>query len=527
MAKMVDDYSLAWLCAFGRVLDRDPHTVELDMSDGCRARLRRTKARTVRDFLIGDLLHIRNKTRGLIEFVPNRAQEEYSRCCTDRNIVLKARQLGMTTYIAARFFIDTITRPGTLTLQVAHDMESAEDIFRIVHRFRENLPGEMRQGALRTSRANVRQIAFPQLDSEYRVATAADEDAGRGTTVHNLHCSEVARWPGDPQETLSSLRAAVPKNGQIVLESTPKGAGGLFYEEWQQAGETGYKKHFFPWWYEDAYQLEPGLPESDPLTEDEKALKEEHGLSLSQIAWRRRMRAQLRGLAIQEYPEDPTSCFRASGECVFDLESIDQALATAGKPVQREDNDRWCVWFPPVRGKCYVIGVDPAGGSIGGDYSCAEVLDRESGLQCAELHGHFTLRELAQRLVKIGSEYNEALLAVEQNNHGHGVLAHLERLEYGNLYGHDGRAGGWETNRLTRPAMIETLSAILSEAPGVFQSKLLLNEFRTFVRHADGSSSAQAGTHDDCVMAMAIAFATREAVAGKQIHNGTRANAAV
>jgi len=51
---------------------------------------------------------------------------------------------------------------------------------------------------------------LPHLDSEYRVATAADPNAGRGMTIHNLHCSEVARWPRDGAETLASLRAAVP-----------------------------------------------------------------------------------------------------------------------------------------------------------------------------------------------------------------------------------------------------------------------------------------------------------------------------
>src|ERR1019366_3859389 len=97
---------------------------------------------------------------------------------------------------------------GTLSVQVAHDQRSAEEIFRIVHRLLENLPESLRQGALVTSRANVRQIVFPMLDSEYRVETAADPNAGRGLTIHNLHCSEVARWPRDVSETLASLRAA-------------------------------------------------------------------------------------------------------------------------------------------------------------------------------------------------------------------------------------------------------------------------------------------------------------------------------
>ena len=144
---------------------------------------------TIRDLLIAGVLRVRNKKRGLVHLIPNRAQREFAKACTHRNIVLKARQMGITTYIAARFFVQTITRPGTMTVQVAHDQESAEEIFKIVHRFWENLPEVMKRGALTRSRANVRQMVFPRLDSEYRVATAADVNAGRGLTIHNLHCS--------------------------------------------------------------------------------------------------------------------------------------------------------------------------------------------------------------------------------------------------------------------------------------------------------------------------------------------------
>ena len=212
----------------------------------------------MRDCLIAGLLKVRAKGRGLVRLAPNRAQMEYAKRCTRRNIVLKARQLGITTYIAARYFLQTITQPGTLTVQVAHNQESAEEIFKIVHRFLENLPEGTQHGALVTAHANVHQIAFRKLDSEYRVETA-DENAGRGLTIHNLHCSEVARWTRGGVEGLASLRAAVPNDGNIVLESTPNGAGGLFYEEWQRAEETGYTRHFFPWWYADEYSRRPQL----------------------------------------------------------------------------------------------------------------------------------------------------------------------------------------------------------------------------------------------------------------------------
>ncbi|HEY1802260.1 MAG TPA: terminase [Terriglobales bacterium] len=503
---------------------------------------------TVRDLLVRGLLKIRNKDRKLVLFRRNRAQVEYSRNCTKRNIVLKARQLGMTTYVAARFFIQTITQPGTLTVQVAHTQESAEAIFAIVRRFWENLPEGMQTGALVLSRANVRQLVFPRLDSEYRVATAADPNAGRGMTIHNLHCSEVARWPRGAEETLVSLRAAVPKDGEIVLESTPNGAGGMFYDEWNRAQEMGYAKHFFPWWYEERYRVEGpepqrGMEKSEScgefesctggdarvsienqnladrsiratFSEEERSLMERFGLDAGQIGWRRENRATLRGMAAQEFAEDPVSCFRASGECVFELEAIDKALAAGGEPVEAKNNGRLLIWFPAQAGRQYLVGVDPAGGGSEGDYSCAQVIDRASGMQCAELHGHYPPRQLAVELIAIAAVYNNALLVVERNNHGHGVLAHLRAMGCGNVY-REGEQDGWLTSAVSRPAMIENLAAMLATAPGLFQSPRLLNECRTFVRHVDGSSAAMAGAHDDCVMAMAVGLAARQAVVGR------------
>jgi hypothetical protein len=474
----------------------------------------RADTETVRDLLIRKLLKIRIKKGGVRYLKLNRAQQDYSRSCSKRNIVLKARQVGITTYIAARFFIQTITRPGTLTVQVAHSDESAEAIFNIVHRFWEKLPNRrVHRGALVKSRSNVRQIVFPRLDSEYRVETA-DDNAGRGMTIHNLHCSEVSRWPRGAEETLASLRAAVVPDGEIVLESTPNGAAGLFYEEWQKAEEAGYTKHFFPWWYEPTYKEDVTKRKVQPLTEEEKELVAQHGLSDEQIAWRRTRWQVMRGQAAQEYAEDSVSCFLASGECVFDMEAIDRAAAQAGKAVESQDNGRLLAWLPPQAQKQYIVGVDAAGGGTDGDYACAQVIERRMGLQCAELHGHFPPYDLASRLVALGRRYNNALIAVERNNHGYGVLAHLKEKQYENLFVQGGQ-DGWLTSVVTRPAMIENLAAVLMAQPELFHSPRLLGELRTFVRHADGHGAAAEGAHDDCVMAMAIALAVRREDAGR------------
>jgi len=466
----------------------------------------------VRDYLIAGLLKVRSKRKGLVRLIPNRAQMEYARRCTRRNIVLKARQLGITTYIAARYFVQTITQPGTMTVQVAHNQESAEEIFKIVHRFLENLPEATQKGALITSRANVRQIVFPHLDSEYRVETA-DENAGRGLTIHHLHCSEVARWSRGGIEALASLRAAVPNDGDIALESTPNGAGGVFYEEWQRADETGYTKHFFPWWYAQEYQGDLTKLDVGPLTDEEQELVSKHKLTDAQIAFRRTKKAQFRGLAAQEFAEDPVACFRASGESVFEMEAIERALQGCGEPLEMKDNRRLQIWFPAQKGKKYVIGVDTAGGGCDGDYSCAQVIDRVTGMQCAEVYGHYPPQELGKRIVELAKVYNDALIAVERNNHGYGVIAVVENAGYANVY-REGQQAGWLTSAVTRPAMIENLAAVLLAEPMLFHSSLFLGECRTFVRHTDGSTGAAVGAHDDSVMAMAIAFAVRRTTSG-------------
>jgi hypothetical protein len=470
-----------------------------------------------RDWAIRTFLKIRPKHGGIRALELNRAQREYSRRCSKRNIVLKARQVGITTYVAARFFLHTITHPGTLTVQVAHSQDSAEMIFGIVKRFWENLP-EREKRELVKSRSNARQIVFPRLDSEYRVETA-DENAGRGMTIQNLHCSEVSRWSASGLETLASLRAAVVPDGEIVLESTPNGATGPFYAEWQRADETGYSKHFFPWWYEESYREIVGPTGLGLFSEEERHLTNCFALDEGQLAWRRKQWKTLHNLAAQEYAEDPSSCFLVSGESIFEISAIEQAMALAGQEVRIEDNGRLLIWCPPQAGRSYIVGVDTAGGGSEGDYACAQVIDRELGVQCAELRGHFPPLELAKRVRDLGRRYEDALVVVEQNNHGHAVLVHLGYLECKNLYENSGELG-WLTTAANRPAMIENMVAVLRAEPELFHSKRLLEECRTFVRNPEGGACAGVGAYDDCVMAMAIALAVRKEVVGRLTKKG-------
>jgi hypothetical protein len=374
----------------------------------------------------------------------------------------------------------------------------------MVHRFYAGLPADLRRGVLKTSRENVRSLVFPEIDSEYRVETAGDPNAGRGLTVQNLHCTEVSRWPGDAAATLVGLRASLPPHGEVVLESTANGAYGCFYDEWMHASETGYVQHFFPWWWEPAYV------DSTPLDggpdAEEALLMKQHALTEAQISFRRTQQKRFGRMMQQEYPESADTCFLASGACAFDVESIDRRLAEVPEPEERRWNGELEIWHAPLKNRRYLVAVDPSGGGAEGDYCAMQVIDMRSGMQCAEYRGRIGLFEIAERSAELANAYGKALLVVERNNHGYGVLAHLEsHFAYGNLF-KEGTEAGLSTTASSRPLMVKAVGRMLIDHPTMVNSRRLLRECRTFVRNKAGRIEAAQGEHDDCLMAYALAL---------------------
>jgi hypothetical protein len=496
------EYGLEELLRLGKILDE---------------RLEAPNGITVSVSLAHQLLRIRDRSGKVSALNANPVQARFECERGRQNIVVKARQMGITTWVAGRFFLKTVTVRGVLTVQVAQTRDAAEGIFRMVQRFWECLPENMRRGCLRRSRANVGQMVFPELDSEFRVLSASDESAGRGLTVQNMHCSEVSRWSGDASATLAGLRAALVPGGEMVIESTPNGAYGCFYEEWQQAREKGVVKHFYPWWMEEAYVAAAVTD----MRDDELVLVRQHGLTPSQIGFRRGLEASYRGLRTQEFAEDAELCFRSSGECCFDMESVERRLTAVQDPVETRRDGTLRIWLPPLPGKQYIVAVDTAGGGSDGDFAALQVIDLASGIQCAELQQRLGTLELARVSASLGREYGApgrcALLAVERNNHGSGVLAYLDAVErYARVYEQAGVAG-WLTTAGSKPAMISRMGALLVESPWLFLSRRLLEECRTFVTHPGGKTGAASGTHDDCVMAMALG----QAVRAERLQTGT------
>jgi len=206
-------------------------------------------------------LWVRTKTQEIKPLLFNAAQIDYYQHRTRRDVILKPRQLGFTTEVCALFFADCLLRPHTCSVLVAHDLDSTEQIFRIIQLYWERLPEEEKARAGKPRYENRREFFWPRINSQFYVGTAGSLAFGRGQTINNLHCSEFAFWP-KPEESLIALAQAVPAGGRIVIESTANGRGGRFHQLWQetQQGRTQFAGHYYVW-FESAEYAELVTPE--------------------------------------------------------------------------------------------------------------------------------------------------------------------------------------------------------------------------------------------------------------------------
>ena len=490
-------------------------------------------------------LWIRTKDRRVIPFLLNAVQADYYGRRSRWDMILKARQLGFTTLFCALFFGDCLVRPNTTSVIVAHDIDSSEKTFHKVQLFWERLPAAARALAGKPRFSNRREFLWPDINSHFYVGTAGALTFGRGQTINNLHCSEFAFWP-KPQEALAALTEAVPADGRIIIESTANGVGNYFHDLWIEAkeGSNRYRPNFYRWWQDPTYMLALDAGEEETLraqlASDECDAMAGHGLSLAQIKWRR---DKQRGLGLrfkQEYPENDVDCFLATGRGCFDTERLRQAaarIAAAPAPMRvdvlqsKTGNvaiapGQLMVWHKPVVSRVYVIGADVGEGLAGGDASAACVIDRQTGAQVAELHGRITPERFAQQLSLLGRWYNNAMIGVERNNHGHSTLNTLRnvcrypRLYYHVRYDHMAKAQptlGWPTDQATKPILVDDLAAAIAQQALIINSAGLVDECMTFVTTDSGGQEAVESKFDDRVIAAGIAWQVRKRAAPKPI----------
>ncbi len=467
-------------------------------------------------YRINNLYKIVNKDGKRVTFKENRQQIQVNTESNHNKLILKCRQLGISTGCIIEKLDRTIFNENQTTVILSHEKDSLEKIFRIVYRAIEFMDPQIKPVVAKGG-GSKKEYFFPEINSRIYCDLESRSD-----TIQNLHISEIA-FMKDPQKVKATMDA-VPIGGHKSVESTANGLN-HFNDMWNQTDST-FKKFFFPWYVVDEYKL-PTKPLE--LTDDEKELvikalthyKTE--LTHEQIAFRRWKISEKGGGAkgyrhfIQEYPEDDQTCFLTSGETIFDLFEIKKMIDSAPEPIF--DNGWMKRYVEFDKRKTYVCGADVAEG-VGGDYSVGVMIEVQTRRVAAVIRGHWKPYTFAHNLKDLCKLYESAavgwpLLAVEKNNHGHAVLLELrEHINYSNLYyrikGHDelgneelDETPGWVTDKITRPIMINAFIDATEKKYLQIFDKDILGECFTLVNN-EGKIEAAVNKHDDCIIASAI-----------------------
>ena len=487
----------------------------------------------------------------LVPFSYNPIQRDIESRLGRRNIYLKPRQVGLTTWVLLRrLFVPCILNPGTNSFLISQSNGKATEHFRIIQRAKKffgvadpssqenQWNKDLLENLLHARYSNRKEIIFDQIDSSCTIGSAEVEEAGQGSTLHQVACSEIARWPGNPEETLGNLKEALTLDGTLDLESTANDAGGYFYEECQRAesGMSEFVFHFHPWWWEPQYRVELTEKQQEELAGDlnaeEELLRKKFHLELQQIAFRRNKMISLRYSFPEKYPEDSISAFLIKGSGFFDTQVARmRMLELQGvEPIATFGNGECKIFKKVIPGRRYIIGADPASGKQVAendlDQSAAKVIDLETGEEVAAYLARLSTVDFALDLEHIGLYYNKAIIAVERGGgveaaEGGTVILTLVNNSYPGIYKHkewwrrnkkqkeEALFEGFPTNSKTRPIVLNRLKQFVDESPSLIHDIELLKQCLVFIRNEKGRPAAMVGKHDDMVMASAIAQTVR------------------
>jgi len=484
-------------------------------------------------FYSKNVLKIRTKDGDVTALELNEAQqsllekveEQFKNEGKVRVIILKARQMGLSTMVGGWLYWWLSQRKAQRGLVVTHHADSTRALFDMTRRYHENCPDPIKPHTKYSSR---RELNFDILDSSYVVATAGGESVARGETVTVAHLSELAFWShSTAEENFNAIMQAVPNkpNTAVFIESTANGVSGKFYDLWKGAceGTNGFIPVFLPWYIQEEYQ-EPWVYGSDYTPEEEELIKK-YQLTNEQLAFRRKKVAQ-NGIDLfrQEYPSDADEAFLTSGRPIFNPDQILEFLEKANEPVARMalEDETWVkhprgelTLYKDVNpGEMYTIGADVAMGIRGGDYSVAQVLDSKKR-HVATFRGHVHPDYFADVLLRLGEFFNDAYIICESNSHGLLTCTRLYK-DYGYSNFHteivvdkisdkETIKLGFSTTSKSKPLVINELRASLRMDELEIHDKVTLREMLTYIETETGGMEAEAGCHDDCVMSLAFA----------------------
>lgn len=424
-------------------------------------------------------LKILDKKKELKPFIWNKAQAHLYQNLTGRDLVLKARQLGTSTFRQGEMFRRTVTSTQT-TITLAHDAETTQKLRRMADRFYENC----KFGDIQPLRkyANATLATYPEFDSTSIIATAGNVESGRGDTYTMLHGSEVAFWKDAERIVAGAMQGGNP---DVMLESTPNGAQGFFYEKCMEAlhDNSIWKLHFYSWFWDEDYRLD-GEPIT--LTDEEKELSKKHNLDHAQIRWRRNKQKELGRLFTQEYPEDPVSCFLTSGNSYFgDLSNVFTAPPNAEY----------------IEGHQYVAGLDFGQTN---DYTAMPVFDKTTKQQVDLLHiKGLEWNEIRNRIKQMYNKWKLPKVLAEKNSIGSVNIEELRRIGV--------NAVPFDTTNESKSAIMSNMNeAIHNGGWKLLDIPVQKHEFNTFVATQLPSGAwrlaAEGDGHDDIVIGDALAI---------------------
>lgn len=458
-----------------------------------------------------------------------------------RIIILKARQLGLSTVTGGIFNSNTLLNFNVKTGIITHKSDATSNLFNMYKIMYQNLPEQLKPELLND---NQNTLVFNNekgtgLNSSIKCMTAGSAGVGRSTTYQQLHMSEYAFWPGNKKDTYLGLVQTVPAtpDSMIIIESTPNGYDD-FKDKWDDAvaGKSDFVPLFFPWYINPEYKM---TYSGFVLTEDELEIKELYNLSNEQITWRRWCIKNNCSNDLdqfkQEYPSCPEEAFLSTGKCVFPKEIVVNRLQRVHDPIKTgyfkyEYNGKTITLFEFVESKAkpyiriyedvknnypYVLGGDTAG--IGTDSFAGDVINNVTGNQSATLEIELDETEYVMQMFCLGKYYNEALLCIETNYSTYPVKK-LWEMDYTNQYLRQVDEGlnikiqdklGFNTNKATRPVIIAELVVFFKECIDLINDRQTLREALTFIKRSDGKQAADDGYHDDRIMSLAIAHAAR------------------
>ena len=436
-------------------------------------------------FFFNTYLKIQHPVKGLIPFDTYSFQDDCVQHFIDNrfNIVLKSRQLGLSTLVAAYSVWLAIFQKEKNILVIATKLSVAQNFITKVKSMIKSLPKWLLLPEIVSN--NKQQIQFSHGSSIKAIPTS--EDAGRSEALSLLIVDEAA-FVRNFDTIWTGIYPTISTGGRVVILSTPNGVGGQYYKLYTEAeaGLNEFNAIKLPW-------------DVHPERDDDWFAKTTANMSERQIA--------------QEYLCD----FATSGDTFLGDADIKWVSECIAPPIAREGEDKnvW-IWKYPLSEKNYIISADVARGDAK-DYSTFHIIDVEEGELVAEYKGKIRPDNFAVLLSEWGHKYNKALLCPENNSFGYATILKLQELQYPKLYYRQRKTtyiggyipksspdiAGFTTNGKTRSMILGKLEEIIRNKQLIIRSSRTYEELKTFTWNT-GRAQAKRGFNDDLVISLAI-----------------------